>query len=481
VPFPERQHPDDVPDQMMGRGTAFGQRARRLASAVCVVGVLLALLGASPSAAAPPTLTISVASPQSENTPTFKGTSSIAAEPIAPPIAISIYEGESVAPGSKPVQQLIAKEEPFTTIWEETATKKLADGVYTAVAEQTEGVETGTKEVGFTINTAQPPPPPTVTIAYPLSGSNAVGETQLITGSAGTGATDHPKVKVEVFGGPAASGPAIASVSVQVEKGLWQATVGGLAPRTYTAQAQQEGDGVGKSNAVTFTLAAAPAHPVGTVTPPTASFTWFPAAPAVGQSVVIVSTSSDLTSPITSFAWDPLGNGPFNVTGPVLNTTFTSAGDHTVRLQVADGRGASATASKIIPVSLRPLQLMQPFPIVRIAGVKTSYGVRLNALNVQLPVGARVSVTCKGQACKKLKPVSRVATASATNRHASSVLLAFRNFERAYHAGATLQVRVFAAGEIGKYTSFMIHRHGLPTREDQCLSALDPHPIPCPS
>ena len=100
---------------------------------------------------------------------------------------------------------------------------------------------------------------------------------------------------------------------------------------------------------------------------------------------------------------------------------------------------------------------------------------------MQSPVGARVTVACKGRACKKLKPQSRVATASANNRHVSSVQLAFRGFERAYHAGATLEVRVFATGEIGKYTSFAIHRRGLPTREDQCLSALDPHPIPCPA
>jgi hypothetical protein len=254
---------------------------------------------------------------------------------------------------------------------------------------------------------------------------------------------------------------------------------------TYTARAvqlQQEGEkpNPGDSSPVTFTLTAAPAHPVGPSQPPTAAFTWFPGAPAVGQSVVLVSSSTDLSSPITGFAWDLLGTGPFGPGGPVISTSFSSAGDHTVRLQVVDARGAASTVSKTIPVSAQPLQLMQPFPIVRIAGVKTSFGVRLSVLSVQSPVGARVTVTCKGRACSKLKPQSRVAIASA-HTHVSSVVLAFKGFERSYRAGVTLQIRVFAAGEIGKYTSFTIHRRALPTREDLCVSALDPHPIPCPA
>jgi hypothetical protein len=453
---------------------------RRLVAVCLSLGCIVVALGlASPSSslAAEPPLTIT--SPREnatvkEATPTIVGNSE-----VLPPSAITvkIYEFPNL---ENPVEQITAHPEVGRP-WLATDKTALPNGIYRAVAEESEGETTARAEVTFTINTTPPPPPPpppTVTIAYPLSGTSSVGESQLLSGSASTGAPNQPQVTVEVFRGPTATPPALQSLSRPVESGVWNATVGGLSPGTYTAVAVQHGNGEGRSAPVTFTLSA----PVpGPVTPPTASFTWFPAAPVVGQNVVLVSSSTDPTSPITSFAWDPLGNGPFTAAGPVLTTTFAVAGDHTVRLQVTDARGASATASKTIPVSSQPLSPMQPFPIVRIAGVKTSYGVRLNALTVQSPVGVRVSVTCKGKACKKLKPVSRVATASANNRHASSVLLAFRGFQRGYHAGVTLEVRVFAAGEIGKYTSFAIHRRGLPRREDQCLSALDPHPIPCPA
>jgi len=97
---------------------------------------------------------------------------------------------------------------------------------------------------------------------------------------------------------------------------------------------------------------------------------------------------------------------------------------------------------------------------------------------VLAPVGARVTVTCRGRGCT-MKPQSRVAITSARNRHASLVALTFRRFERSFRAGVTLEVRIFASGKIGKYTLFAIHHHALPTRVDSCLSALNPKPIAC--
>jgi hypothetical protein len=40
---------------------------------------------------------------------------------------------------------------------------------------------------------------------------------------------------------------------------------------------------------------------------------WFPQSPHTGESVLLVSTSTDLTSPITAYAWDLADNGPFRV------------------------------------------------------------------------------------------------------------------------------------------------------------------------
>ena len=59
-------------------------------------------------------------------------------------------------------------------------------------------------------------------------------------------------------------------------------------------------------------------------------------------------------------------------------------------------------------------------------------------------------------------------------------MLAFHRFERQLRAGVVLEVRVFKAGRIGKYTRFSIRKHRLPTRLDECLASTNPKPIGCP-
>jgi hypothetical protein len=210
-----------------------------------------------------------------------------------------------------------------------------------------------------------------------------------------------------------------------------------------------------------------------------ASFTWLPATPTVGQSVSFVSKSTDVSSPITGFGWDMAGNGPFVPGGPLMTATFATAGTHTVRLQVSDALGQSSTVAEAVVVAPRTLTLMQPFPIVRIAGVETARGARIKLLSVQAPPAAKVAVTCRGRGCKT-KAETRVVTAS-TKRRPGAVMLAFPRFQRALGAGAVLQIRVTRSGEIGKYTSFTIRRGKLPVRVDACLRPTSTRSIPCPS
>jgi hypothetical protein len=121
---------------------------------------------------------------------------------------------------------------------------------------------------------------------------------------------------------------------------------------------------------------------------------------------------------------------------------------------------------------------MQPFPIVRIAGFDTSFGVQLRLLTAQAPVGARVSLICRGRGC----PIKQEIRVVASSRGKSGVvLLAFRRFERALRAGIVLQIRIWKPGQIGKYTSFTIRRRKLPVRVDTCLEPADSKPIACPS
>ena len=49
--------------------------------------------------------------------------------------------------------------------------------------------------------------------------------------------------------------------------------------------------------------------------PPAASFTWFPEVPRVGETVTLVSSSTDPSSPLTSFAWGLDATEPFGVGG----------------------------------------------------------------------------------------------------------------------------------------------------------------------
>jgi len=355
----------------------------------------------------------------------------------------------------------------------------LAPGVYTALAKQHDagGTETS-KAVTFTIDIT----PPAVTLSTPINGSSTNSSSELVAGSAGTASGDSSTVFVHLYAGATTAAQAnLETLEKQASNGSWSATFGGLGPGTYTVQAEQkdEAGNTGMSAAAEFMVNAPPAPVTTTPSPPVASFRWFPSAPAAGEPVSLVSTSTDASSPITAFAWALTGSGAFDAGKPVLTTSFATPGNHVVRLQVTDANGLASTATEAIAVAARALPLMLPVPIVRIAGSETSSGVKISLLTVQSPVAAHVTVTCRGHGCPR-KSVSVLARASKKSK-ASSVQIAFRRFERALPAGVILQIRVWKPGEIGKYTRFVIRRHTLPVRVDECLQSEDPNPIVCPS
>jgi len=129
-------------------------------------------------------------------------------------------------------------------------------------------------------------------------------------------------------------------------------------------------------------------------------------------------------------------------------------------------------------VSSAPLVLMQPFPIVRIAGSETYSGVNLRLLSAQAPAGSHITVTCKGHGCPA-KSVSKVATVG--KRKGSVATVEFSRFERSLPAGVVLEIRIFKAGQIGKFTRFTVRRDKLPERADSCLGPTGAKPIVCPS
>jgi len=281
---------------------------------------------------------------------------------------------------------------------------------------------------------------------------------------------------IHLFAGATAGAQTpLETLVVQSSNGSWSATFGGLSPGIYTTQAEQRdvAGNIGLSRSVTFAVNRLQSPG------PTASFTWSPSAPKTGETVSLISSSTDPASPITTFEWAVTGSGAFHAGKSVLTTTFSTPGRHVVRLRVSDADGRSSVAAETIVVTAFASAPMQPFPIVRIAGSGSASGVKLSLFDVLAPVGARTTVSCRGRGCPA-KSVSRVGVSSGSKSKSGAVLLAFRSFEHFLRAGIILEIRVSKPGEIGKYTRFAIRRGKLPVRVDSCLRSSDPKPIACP-
>jgi hypothetical protein len=448
-----------------------------------ILAILLAGVGgeaASPALADAPTLVIE--SPQSgsvlrDRTPTFSGISSDPCDRFEAENPVTLEIQDSAGATRKVATSSGDPEHPCEGRWAGVA-GPLADGAYTAQASQTEswlGKSKGVSNtVSFTIDTT----PPQVTLTQPADGSSSSGAVT-VGGAAGTAPNDSSAVSVRLFAGGAVAQTPLETLVVQASaEGGWSAALAQLAPGTYTVQATQRdtAGNVGASAPATFTVTP-PAGPPA----PTASFSWVPSTPLVGESVALASSSTDLASPITGFAWALTPSAAFVPGNSLLLTSFSTPGLHQVRLRVTDAAGRSSIATEDIPVKARPAVLMSPFPIVRIAGSLTAKGARINLLTVQAPVSAHVTVLCRGRGCRT-KSETRSATASTNaKRKTSSVLLSFGRFQRSYRARTVLTILVSKPERVGKYTTFVIRRHKLPVRTDACVPAGGSTPIPCAS
>jgi hypothetical protein len=464
-----------------GRGQRSARRAvRAVLRAALLAGPLLAIGPVGAAAAAGPSLTL--ASPadgsvSNNQTPTFTGTTDDffnEEELLFDVVTVRIYSGP-VAEGSEPVQKLESVSAPGPT-WSVGPAQPLPAGTYTAQAEQTHLLTAGhSLPVTFTVDTTAPG----VTLTSPADGGSTIGGSQVLTGASGTERGDLNPVTVQLFPGSSiGSQQPLEAVTVPSTGGLWSATVSGLNAGTYTARAEQSDDAgnVGTSAAVTFTLL--PPPPPQPPAPPQASFKWFPSTPVVGEPVTLASSSTDSASPLVGFAWAFGANTAFNVGKQVLTETFTTPGDHVVRLRVAAADGLSSVATATLHVVRRPLTLMAPFPVVRIAGVLTSSGVNIGLMTAQAPEGARVRVTCRGRGCPTASESRLIGSSS--GRHRAAVLV-FRRFERSLSAGVILEIKISKPGSIGKYTRFTIRHGKLPRRVDACLDAAGVKPIACPT
>jgi hypothetical protein len=206
--------------------------------------------------------------------------------------------------------------------------------------------------------------------------------------------------------------------------------------------------------------------------PPVASFSFAPVSPLVRDTVMLTSTSADPDGPIAGQAWDIDGDGQYDDGGAVVaSIAFGRPGAHTVGVRVVDRDGATSVARRVITVATPPIELLSPFPVVRLSGVFGRSAMRVDRLAVRAPSDAKVRLSCAGRDCpyrvKTVEPEKRV--------------LRFRRLERRLRSGTVLKLFVTKPGTIGKYTRFRVRRGRAPTRKDACLLPGSSKPEPCPS
>jgi hypothetical protein len=434
-----------------------------------VSSAVIALGHVGIASAAPPD--VSITSPlngsiSNNQTPTFSGLE----EEGAGAVQLNVYEGSTA--GGTIVQELSTA--LFSMgMWSLELPKALKDGTYTAQATQ----ETGVATVTFTVDTVAP----TVTLSSPEPLSD--NTTPSFTGTA----SDFTPITVAIHDGASVAGTLVSSATAAGNGARWTSSDASpaLSSGEYTAIAIQDsslvGNPAGRSAPVTFTVTPPPPiiTPAATPSPapPLASFKWFPPVPETGEQVSLVSSSTDVASPITAFAWALTSAGAFQNAGSVLSTSFSTPGAHVVRLRVTNAAGLASVATETIDVVGRMSPLMQPFPVVRIAGSDDAAGVKLRLLRVQqMPAGARVTVRCKGRGCP-FKSASRLAVSTKLG----VAPIEMRGFERSLPAGVTLEVLVSKPGEIGKFTRFRVRRGKLPERVDLCLNPAGGQPLVCPA
>ncbi len=402
--------------------------------------------------------------------PRFDGTAGTA--PGDGPVIVKVFHR-----GSSEALQTFEVAPTASGSWAVGPVAALPGGEYTVQAQQKEPHGGSIRELSFTVDTEAP----NVTLTSPGGGTTTSGSSQTVSGAAGTALGDLGTITVRLYAGSSAAGSPVQTTTTGRSGASWSTSFGGLGAGTYTAQAEQSDDvgNVGDSDPVTFAMSAPPA-PAAAVPPPTASFKWFPATPHTGETVSLISTSTDPISPIAGYAWATAGNGVFAPGEATLATSFSTPGAHVVQLRVTAANGLSSLASETIPVTALTLPLMAPFPVVRIAGSYNSSGAKISLLTVLAPVGATVAVSCKGKGCPKTQRMVAALGAKAKTK-ASTVLLTFRRFERSMRAGTVLNVYVYNKGQIGKFTRFLIRHGKLPSRTDMCLNSAGTKPIVCPT
>ncbi|HXB15365.1 MAG TPA: Ig-like domain-containing protein [Solirubrobacteraceae bacterium] len=185
----------------------------------------------------------SVSSPPSDSTPSFSGTASEKSQ-----VTVDVYAAGDVGG----TVLAVAHATPSGGKWSTGgASPPLADGTYTAVAEQESEFGEGpgsSQERTFTVHTAKP------SVTLSAVESPTADSTPSFSGTA----SEETTVRVKIYKGTSATGTPVTSVTAAGTGGSWSSgSSSTLTDGTYTARAEQEsefGDGPGFSEPQTFTV-----------------------------------------------------------------------------------------------------------------------------------------------------------------------------------------------------------------------------------
>jgi hypothetical protein len=196
-----------------------------------------------------------------DGTPTFSGAAGTAPGDSST-VTVKVYAGSSASGSPVQTRQATAS----GGAWSVAASPALADGTYTARAEQGDHASnTGLSAAStFTVDTAAP----NVTLTTPADGSVSSDTTPTFAGGAGTAAGDSSTVTVNVYAGSTATGIPVTTLTAQASGGSWTVEpLVGLGEGTYTARAEQaDQHSTGTSSSNTFRIDTT--APVVTLTAP---------------------------------------------------------------------------------------------------------------------------------------------------------------------------------------------------------------------
>jgi hypothetical protein len=260
-------------------------------------------------------------------------------------IEVEIYDG----PGTVGVPMRTFSAPVSAGRWSVTSIP-LADGQYAVRATQRDAADNvGSASGIFTVRVAAP----VVTLDVPADGSFLGTGTPLIAGTGGTGSSDGSQVRVRIYAGASAIGTPLQTLSTTRVGSTWSVRPAALTAGTYTARAEQDGDGgTGFSAPASFTVDTAP--PVVSITAPASGSTQSSATPVYRG---IAGTEPGDGGMITVRVWSGSGTGGT----PAQTLTATRTGDawsaqgsapladgsYTVRAEQPDAAGNLGTSAPV--------------------------------------------------------------------------------------------------------------------------------------